>query len=120
MKRQPKPTADDLARAIWDSPQPRSQAEWRATSRAMREARRALGQGREFTRTISVRCGSLHRRIDLWGPYMKVYNGPSPVCWIDMIGGYRRRYMEGSKDGRLEGARQFAARSREEGPIRLP
>ncbi|WLA80311.1 hypothetical protein [Bradyrhizobium elkanii] len=112
-------TPDDLFMALAKRAAPRSQAEWREASTALRECRRANRS--PWARTASIRCGSLHRRLDLWGDGpIGYYNGPSPVSWIDMIGFYRRRYMEGDTAQRLEHARQFAARSREDGPIALP
>ncbi|MCK1577825.1 hypothetical protein [Bradyrhizobium sp. 174] len=121
MPKEKKPTADELAAAVADLAPPTSQKAWRATSHAMRAARRALGPGREFTRTISLCCGDARRRLDLWGTRsVAPYNGPSPLSYVGMIGHQRRRYAEGCRAGRIEAARQFAAAARADGPIPLP
>jgi hypothetical protein len=120
MKRKPKRTAAELAQAVSERAPPRSQAEWREASTAMRTARRAAGPGREWDRTIEIECGSPRRRLTLWGHNMSVYNGPSRFSYIAMIGFSRRRYIEGCKARRVQDAREFAAASRADGAVPLP
>ena len=120
MKRQRKPTFREMANAVELLPAPRSQPQWRETSTAMRAARRAWQRG-DGGRTITVRS-SARRYLYLNASYggMATYNGPSPVSNIGMIAFQRRRYLEGDRELRVEHARQFAAASRRDGPVRLP
>jgi len=120
MKRKAKKTFDELCDAVKARPAPRSQADWRQASTAMRLARRA--NQRKVGRTIYVECGSFARRIYLeatWGQ-MNCYNGPSPLGAIGMIGHHRIMYQSGLCDGRLAFAKDFACAARRDGPVPLP
>ncbi|WBU27567.1 hypothetical protein OOZ54_12770 [Rhodopseudomonas palustris] len=119
MKRTP-PTFAELCDAVARRTPPTTQAEWRAASRAIREARRASG-GR-IGRTIILPCGTSHRYIYAEASFggMRCYNGPGYLAAVDMIAHHRRRLQEGCRASRVEFARQFAAAARRDGRVPLP
>lgn len=119
MRRKQEPTFNELCDAVKARPAPRSQAEWRAASTAMRAARRHPNR---VGRTIHIECGSFRRRVYLestWGG-MRCYNGPSPLTDIGMIGHHRAMYLHGIPENRVAFARDFARASRRNGPVPLP
>lgn len=120
MKRKVQPTFNELCDALQHRPAPRSQSEWRATSTAMRLARRACPP--RTGRTIYVECGSFMRRIYLESSYggMRCYNGPSPLGALAMIGHHRFMYLQGLRDDRVAFARDCAKASRRYGPVPIP
>jgi hypothetical protein len=120
MKRKAKQSFDEMCDAVKHRPAPRSQAEWREASRAMRLARRA--NQRQTGRTIYIECGSFARRIYLestWGG-MRCYNGPGPLGNVGMIGHHRVMFLRGDHASRVEFARHHAAAARRDGPVPLP
>ncbi|PDT77197.1 hypothetical protein [Bradyrhizobium sp. C9] len=119
MKRQQAPTFNQLCDALQSRPSPRSQAEWREASTAMRLARRHPGR---VGRTIYIECGTFARRIYLeatWGG-VNCYNGPHPFGYVNMIAHHRFVLRQGLREGRVAEARHFAEASRLRGPVPLP
>lgn len=119
MKRKHQPTFGDYCDAVAAMPPPRSQAEWRQVSTAIRKARRH--NVAKIGRTISLECGA-GRRLYLestWGG-MSCYNGPSPLRMVAMIGHQAAMYRQGLRGGRLLAGRDFAGAARRDGPVALP
>ncbi len=108
---------DDLATMA----APRTHAEWRRVSTAIRHARR-LARALKQAWTPRVACGGSHRYISAWshGDVTDCYNGPSRLGSLGMIRHHAALYRQGSTRGRVTDARRFAAICRREGPVPLP
>lgn len=123
--RKPKPDAFDVARAALESAAlPRSQAEWRATSTALRRARALYREARRTCGlTLTVPAASTRRYLHLEMTYARgvaVYNGASPAGYLPYVRSARVRYAEGSRAGRVRDAESWARASRLAGPVPIP
>lgn len=119
---QAKIDALDAAKAVCAAlPTPRTQAEWRRASTALRTARK-LARARNVGFTAQIACGSSHRYLmcDAWSACACCYNGGGRFNELALMTYYRLRLVDGDRAGRVDGARSFAARSRQIGPAPLP
>lgn len=100
---------------------PRTHAEWRRASTALRHARR-VARALKQAWTPRVDCGHSHRYLFVWehADATGCYNGRSRLGSLGMIRHHAALYRQGSIMGRVADARRFAAICQREGPVPLP
>lgn len=119
MTKTKKPDLATMLATVAAMPAPRSQDEWRQASSAMRKARREAVRLNRFCEA-HILCDGHHRRLRCSPRELAtVYNGPSPIGDLLMIGWHRRQRVA-IGDSRIADARGFARRSRDAGAILLP
>jgi hypothetical protein len=100
---------------------PRTHAEWRRASTALRRARR-IARALKQAWTPRVDCGGSHRYLSAWthGDTTDCYNGAAGLGSLRIVRHHAQMYRQGSWVGRLSDAHYFAAACRREGPVPLP
>lgn len=112
---------DEALEAIAGLSVPRTQAEWRKASTALRTARR-INRTRKRAMTVQIMCGGSHRYLhaETYGSATGCYTGARGLGSLRMIQHHVFLYREGSTKGRVADARYFATVCRREGPVPLP
>lgn len=100
---------------------PRTHAEWRRASTALRHARR-IARALKQAWTPRVDCGGSHRYLyaETHGATTRCYSGTRGLGSLGMIRHHATLYRQGSTMGRIADAGRFAAICRREGPVPLP
>lgn len=114
-------TLDEALAAVAALSAPRTQAEWRKVSTALRTAR-GITQTRKRAMTIQIMCGGSHRYLyaETYGPATGCYSGALGLGTLRLIQHHAFMYREGSTRGRVADVRYFATVCRREGPVALP
>lgn len=112
---------DEALEAVAALSAPRTQAEWRKASTALRTARR-ITLARKRTMTIQIMCGGSHRYLyaETWRPVTGCYTVARGLGSLGMIRHHAALYRQGSTKDRVADARYFASVCRSEGPVPLP
>jgi len=112
---------DEALAAVAALSAPRTQAEWRRASTALRTARR-ITRTRKRAMTIQIMCGGSHRYLyaETHGATTRCYSGTRGLGSLGMIRHHAALYRQGSTRGRVADARHFAVACRRESPVPLP